>query len=62
MNIELQKPWSFAFESKENWGVNVRGVKNENAPEGSENVKIDFFLPLVDEIRTFFKENPTFDL
>ena len=56
--VDFQAPWSFVFEFKEKVGLDSVGYQNANAPRGGENRGNFFLLPLMDKIRTFFKENP----
>ena len=56
--VDFKKPWDFVFEFKEKMGLDSIGGQNISAPFGGANASFVFILPLLDKIRTFFKENP----
>gem|GEM_PF-4618556 len=37
-------------------------LKHKTAPEGRDSILNTILLPLLDKIRTFFKENPDMDI
>lgn len=58
LEIELYQPWSFVYEFKEKVGVGPLDPDTKNTPKGRIPVELVFKLPLVDNVGTFFKENP----
>jgi len=60
--VDFKKPWDFVFEFKEKVGLDRIGLNTEKASEGGDFNNLFTNLPLLDKIRTFFKENPDADI
>ena len=62
VGVELINPWRIAFELKEKVGLTQNFIQKENAPKEGDSLELQISLPQLDVARTFFKENPDFEL
>jgi len=60
--VDFKKPWDFIFEFKEKIGFGQGILEYKKAPEGRDSAFLFANLPLLDKIRTFFKENPDVEI
>jgi len=59
--VDFKKPWDFVFGYKKNFEFRRGDFNTTKVPLRDFCTEKLFFLPLLDKIRTFFKENPDVD-
>jgi len=59
--VDFKKPWDFVFDCKKKFEFRRGDPDTKNLLGEEIFAQNAFFLPLLDKIRTFFKENPTND-
>jgi hypothetical protein len=58
--VGFKAPWNFLYEFNSKFDFRRDLISISNVPKGRENTFCTNFLPLLNEVRTFFKDNPDF--